>query len=37
MSERPCEKVDRVLYALEERKKRGVLRIEDVLELIKRL
>jgi len=37
MSEKPCEKVDRALSALEEKKKRGELSQRDVLELLRRL
>jgi len=35
--ERPCEKVDRALSALEGKKRRGELSQKDVLELLKRL
>jgi len=33
----PCDKVDRVIAALEEKKKKGELTPEAVLELLKRL
>jgi len=35
--EKPCEKVDRLIASLEEKKKRGELSKRDVFEVLKKL